>query len=335
MRIVVDAMGSDDFPHPDIKGAVLAATEYPQDEIILVGQQPLISPLLSKYAQGIHNLSVIHAEETILMEDKPSMVIKDKQNSSIHIGLNMLKEGLADAFVTAGNTGATHAIAMLNTLKRIPNVKRPALTLVYNIREKPVIFLDVGANADSKAEWLAQYALMGDIYAKHALSIDQPRIGLISNGTEEGKGNALILETADLINRLPLNFIGNIEPSDIHAGHADVVITDGFVGNIMIKTFESSTRYVTDMIRKELKSTLISKMGAFLSMGAYERLRKKIQPDEVGGAPLLGVNGVVIVAHGSSNEISIKNAIRQARSAVNGKVVELITQEMKKIEQKS
>jgi glycerol-3-phosphate acyltransferase PlsX len=335
MRIVVDAMGSDDFPHPDIKGAALAASEYPQDEIILVGQEALISPLLSQYTKGIQNISVVNANETILMKDKPSVVIKEKPNSSIHVGLNMIKDGLADAFVTAGNTGATHAIAMLNTLRRIPNVKRPALTLVYKIREKPVIFLDVGANAESKAEWLAQYALMGDIYAKQALSLKNPRIGLISNGTEEGKGTSLILEATELISRLSLNFIGNIEPSDVHNGNADVVITEGFVGNIMIKTFESSTRYVTDMIRKELKSTLISQIGALLARGAFNRVREKIQPDEVGGAPLLGVNGVVIVAHGSSNEISIKNAIRQARLAVNGKVVELITQEMQKIEQKS
>jgi glycerol-3-phosphate acyltransferase PlsX len=333
MRIVVDAMGSDNFPHPDIKGAVLAATEYPQDEIILVGQENVVSPLLSQYAKGVQNIQFIHAEQTITMEDKPSVVLKEKPLSSIHVGLTLIKDGLADAFVTAGNTGATHAIAMLNTLRRIPNVKRPALTLVYPILEKPVIFLDVGANAESKAEWLAQYALMGDIYAKHALSLDNPRIGLISNGTEEGKGTSLILETAELISKLSLNFIGNIEPSDIHNGQADVVITDGFVGNIMIKTFESSTRYVTDMIKRELKNSFISQIGALLSMGAFNRVRKKTQPDQVGGAPLLGVNGVVIVAHGSSNEISMKNAIKQARWAVNGKVVELITQEMKKIEQ--
>lgn len=335
MRIVVDAMGSDNFPHPDIKGAVLAATEYPQDEIILVGQSHVVEPLLSQYAQGVQNIQFVSAEQMIAMEDKPSVVVKDKPNSSIHIGLSLIKDGLADAFVTAGNTGATYAIAMLNTLRRIPNVKRPALTLVYPIHENPVIFLDVGANAESKPEWLAQYALMGNIYAKHALSLENPRIGLISNGTEEGKGTAIILEATELISKLSLNFIGNIEPSDVHNGHADVVITDGFVGNIMIKTFESSTRYVTDVIKKELKNSFVSQIGALLSMRAFDRVKKKIQPDEVGGAPLLGVNGVVIVAHGSSNEISIKNAIKQARWAVNGKVVELITQEMKKSEQQS
>ncbi len=332
MRIAVDAMGSDNFPEPDVNGAILAASDYPQDEIILVGQQTVIASLLERHKLVLPaNVRIAHAEEVITMTDKPSVVGKEKPQSSMHIGLNLIKNGEADAFVTAGNTGAVHAIAMLFTLKRIPSIKRPALTIIFRIHDKPVIFLDVGANAESKAEWLAQYAVMGNIYAKYALGLAEPKVGLISNGEEESKGTVEIQDAARLIDQLPLNFVGNIEPNDIHTGAVDVVISDGFTGNIMIKTFESSTRYLAEVIRKELRGSLISRLGALLSIPAFRRVRKKVSPDEIGGAPLLGVNGVVIVAHGRSDSNSIKNAIHQARKAVEGKVVEHITVEMQKI----
>jgi glycerol-3-phosphate acyltransferase PlsX len=328
MRIVVDAMGSDNFPEPDVHGAVLAAQESPQDDIILVGNQTLISSTLQHIQSIPKNIQIVHAEDAIAMADKPAVVGKEKPQSSMHIGLNLVKEGKADAFVTAGNTGAVYAIAMLFSLRRIPNVKRPALTIIFKFNNKPVILLDVGANAESKAEWLAQYAIMGNIYAKYALGLSSPKVGLMSNGEEDSKGTQEIQEASRLIAQLPLNFVGNIEPRDVYNGAVDVVVSDGFTGNIMIKTFESSTRYIVETIRKELRSSWLTSIGALLARPAFRRVREKINPDEVGGAPLLGVNGVVIVGHGSSDKISIKNAIRQARLAFEGNVVGHITQEM-------
>ncbi|RMG69821.1 MAG: phosphate acyltransferase PlsX [Chloroflexi bacterium] len=331
MRIVVDAMGSDTFPQPDVQGAVLAAESG--KKIILVGQEKIIKEELDKYKPSQRqNIEVVHAQDIISMSDKPSVVGKEKPNSSMHIGMNLVKDGQADAFVTAGNTGAAHAIAMLFTLKRIKGIKRPALSIIFSVYDKPVIILDVGANADAKPEWLVQFALMGSVYANLALELPTPRVALMSNGEEEGKGTQAILETRSLLQKTSLNFIGNIEPKDMHNNTADVIVTDGFTGNILIKTFEASTRYLSNIIREELKASILSTIGALFARSAFNRVRRRVDPSEIGGAPLLGVNGTVIIAHGGSDGFAIKNAINQAEIAAKAGIIEAIRNNIPNIE---
>lgn len=323
MRIALDAMGSDNYPVPDVAGGILAAREF-GDTILFVGDEKQIRNELEKENVRGLLLEVVHASEVISMTDKPSLVGKSKPQSSMHIGMNLVKNKLADAFVTVGNTGAAHAIAMLYTLRRLPLVKRPALSGIFKFNAKPMIFLDIGANADSKVEWLVQYAVMGQIYAENALGIKNARVGILSNGEEEGKGNQLIRDTSTLLHKLPIHFTGNVEPKEVLDAKVDVVISDGFTGNILTKTFEASTRYLGSLIREEVKGNILSMLGGALIKPALNRVRKKIDTEEVGGAPLLGVNGVVIIGHGSSNAVAVKNAIYQARLAVNGRVISAI-----------
>jgi len=321
MKIVVDAMGTDERPVADVEGSVMAAREF-GETIILVGDKKAVEAELAKHNTTGLNIEVINASDEIAMGDKPSQVMKSKPDSPMHVGMNLVKEGNADAFVSAGNTGATHAIATLSTLRRIPGVKRPALTGIYPMNKRNLIMLDVGANADSKVEWLEQFAIMGNIYAKSTLGVANPKVATLSNGEEEGKGNQLTREAADRIKQLDLNYVGHIEPKELTKGEIDVVVMDGFVGNIFIKTFEAAVSYLTGNLRKQIRADVISTAGGLLARGAFSRLRSEIDPREVGGAPLLGVNGVVIVAHGSADAYSIRSAILQAKRAVEGKVVE-------------
>jgi glycerol-3-phosphate acyltransferase PlsX len=323
MRIALDAMGSDNHPAPDVGGAVLAAREW-KDTILLVGDEARIRPQLAKHDTAGLPLEVVHAQDAVTMEDMPSAVGKSKPNSSMHVGMMLVKEGKADAFVTAGNTGAALSIATLFTLRRIQGVKRPALAGIIRLGDMRVTMLDVGANSDSKPEWLAQFAMMGSAYMQHTFLLDRPRVALLSNGEEEGKGNTLVHEAGALIRELPLNYIGNVEPKDLLVGGADVVVTDGFVGNIAIKTMEAATKAMRDLIRTEIMSGLATKLGGLLARPAFQRVYQQVDPFEVGGAPLLGVNGVVIIGHGRSNDRAIKNAIGQARKAVSGGVIESI-----------
>jgi glycerol-3-phosphate acyltransferase PlsX len=223
-----------------------------------------------------------------------------------------------------GNTGAALTVATLFTLRRIPGIKRPALSGIYPVSDKYITMLDLGANADSKPEWLVQFALMGQIYAQHTLGLREPRIALLSNGEEEGKGNHLIHESADLLKQTDLNYIGNVEPKDVMRLTADVIVSDGYVGNIFVKTFEASASLISDAIREEARSDILSSVGGLLMKSAFQRVRKRTSTSELGGAPLLGVNGVVIIGHGRSDAFAIKNAIRQAALAVYGQVIEKI-----------
>ncbi|MBE2269737.1 MAG: phosphate acyltransferase PlsX [Anaerolinea sp.] len=323
MRIALDAMGSDACPIPDVAGAVLAARAW-GDTIYLVGDEPRLKTELAKHDTSSLKLEIVPAKDVIGMEDKPGIVGKSKPDSSMHVGMNLVKSGSADAFVTAGNTGAALSIATLFTLRRISGVKRPALTAILPLGNARPIVLDVGANADSKPDWLAQFALMGKLYAQASSGIAEPRVALLSNGEEEGKGNAVIHEAAALIRDLPVRFTGNIEPKDVLRGEADVVVMDGFVGNIFIKTMEAATRTMANALRDEIMASTVTKIGGALARPAFRRVQKQIDPFEVGGAPLLGVNGVVIIGHGRSNDTAIMNAIGQARRAVQGKVIESI-----------
>jgi len=328
MRIALDAMGSDACPQADVAGGVLAARELGHT-ILLVGDQKQIEAELGRHRTAGLPLEVIHAEQQVLMSDTPAKAGKDKPRSSMHVGMELVSAGAAEAFVTAGNTGAAMAIATLHTLHRIPGVKRPALSGIYPLRGHKVVVLDLGANADSRPEWLVQFAAMGSIYARRALGVSSPRVGLLSNGEEEGKGNAAIKEATAALRAGGLNFVGNVEPKEVVRGEIDVVVSDGFVGNIFLKTFEASASYLTGIIRDEITSDVLSMLGGLLLRPAFGRVRRQTDTTEVGGAPLLGVNGVVIIGHGRSDALAVKNAVRQAALAVEGRVIELIREEFK------
>ncbi len=323
MRIAVDAMGSDDRPAPDVEGAVAAAREF-SDEILLVGQVGRVQEMLERHETGGLSIEIVPADDEVLMTDKPSVVARSKPNSSMHVGMNLVKDGHADAFVTCGNTGAALGIATLKTLRRIPGVMRPALTTLLGLGGNKFILVDIGANADCKPEWLHQFALMGSIYAERVFGQVNPRVALLSNGEEEGKGNQLIKEAGELLQAGPLNFIGNVEPKELLGGGADVIVMDGFVGNIAIKSFEAMGDLLFKMIKAELMGNLQSKIGGALAKPAFGRVYRQVDPFEIGGAPLLGVNGVVIIGHGRTNALGVKNAIRQARQAVAGQIIEAI-----------
>lgn len=322
MRIVVDAMGSDNHPGPDVAGAVLAAREF-GDEIILVGDEAAIKQELDKQNPAGLPIHIIHASQVITMTDKPSEASRSKPDSSMHVGLNLVKDGQADAFVSAGNTGGILAVAMLHTLRRIRGIKRPALGVIFPLGNHPML-TDNGANADCKPEFLLQFAMMGSIYVERVRGVDRPRVALISNGEEEGKGNLLIKETIPLLQESGLNYVGNIEPKEFVQGKADVGVTDGFTGNVMLKTAEAVASYMSGLIRQEIKANPLTAVGGLLARPAFDRVRRQLDPDEVGGAPLLGVNGVVIIGHGRSNAFAVKQAVGQARKAVERDIVNAI-----------
>lgn len=328
MRIVVDAMGSDRHPGPDVGGAVQAAREF-NEEIILVGDEQQIKTELAGHDTAGLSISVVHAHEVITMTDKPSVASRSKPDSSMHVGLNLVKAGEADAFVSAGNTGGILAVAMLHTLRRIRGIKRPALGVIFPIGSKPML-TDHGANADCRPEYLLQFALMGSVYVERVRGITNPRVGLISNGEEEGKGNQLIRDTSPLLAESGLNYVGNIEPKEFVQGHVDVGVTDGFTGNIILKTAEAVAAYMASTISAEIRSGALTSLGGLLARPAFNRVRKQLDPDEVGGAPLLGVNGVVIIGHGRSNAYAIKQAVGQARKAVTQNVLDAIREQMEK-----
>ncbi len=320
MRIALDAMGTDNRPLSDIAGGVLAAREF-GDTIVLVGDKPMIEAELKHHSINSAKVEILHAPSDIAMDEKPTDVLKLAPSSSIHVALDAVKKGDADAFVTMGNTGAVHALATLKTLRRIPGVKRPVLSALFTVNDHRMIFLDVGANTDAKPEWVQQFAVMGSIYAERVLSCTQPRIALLSNGAEEIKGNLLIREAADILRRSKMNFVGNVEPVQLMTSVADVIVMDGFVGNIVLKMFEATTHYVATLIRQEFRNDAISMLGGALARPAFNRIRRRVDTSEIGGAPLLGVNGVVIIGHGGNSAIGIKNAIQQARKAVRENVI--------------
>jgi glycerol-3-phosphate acyltransferase PlsX len=326
MRIVVDAMGSDSHPAPDVAGAVMAARKF-GDHIILVGDQARVETELRDHDTAGLSIEVRHAGQSIGMKDSPSAAARDKRDSSMHVGLALLREGAADAFVSAGNTGAVLAVATLRQvgLGRIAGVIRPALGVIFPTRTRPLL-IDNGANADVKPEYLLQFGIMGSLYVERMLDLARPRVALISNGEEEGKGNLLIKEAMPLLAASNLNYVGNIEPKEFVGGAADVAVTDGFTGNIMLKTAEAVASYMSAEIRNQLMSGITTKIGGLLAKPAFERVRNQLNPDEVGGAPLLGVNGVVIVGHGRSNAYAIQQAIGQARRVAEKKIVEAITE---------
>jgi glycerol-3-phosphate acyltransferase PlsX len=316
-------MGTDDYPVPDVEGAVLAAREW-GDEIILVGDEAQVRPELDKHDTTGLKLEVVHASQVIEMTDKPAKAARAKEDSSMRVGLGLVRDGQADAFVSAGNTGGVLAVATLHSVRRIRGVKRPALTTVLPMGQGQVTLLDVGANADCKPEYLYQFGVMGSVYSQRVLGVTQPRVALLSNGEEPGKGSTQVKEAFQLLQDSDLNFVGNVEGKELIGAEADVVVTDGFTGNVAIKCIEATARMLNDLIRDELMSNPLTILGGLLSKPAFRRVAQRTDPFEVGGAPLLGVNGVVIVAHGRSNGRAVRNAIRQARLAVQGDMLNAI-----------
>lgn len=335
MRIAVDVMGSDNCPTPDVTGAV-AAAHVLNETIILVGDTAVIEGELGQLDTDGLKLEIEHAAEAVVMTDKPATVVKSKPNSSMHVGIGMVRDKRADAFVTVGHTGAILGIAMLRQvgLGRMPGVKRPALGLIYPIGERPFL-IDNGANADCRPEHLLQFGIMGHFYVKRMQEVENPRIALISNGEEEGKGNHLIQEAIPLFEKSGLNYIGNIEPKEFVAGATDVAVTDGFTGNMMLKTAEAVASYVSNAIRDSLMANPRVILGGLLARPAFTRVREELNPDEVGGAPLLGVNGVVVVGHGRSNAVAIEHAVIQAHQMVENDVVSAIANGMHRFAKES
>ncbi|UCH59002.1 MAG: phosphate acyltransferase PlsX [Anaerolineales bacterium] len=313
MCVVVDAMGSDARPEPEILGALQAVKQF-GDPVILVGDEEQIMPRINQLGSS-SLIRVVHAPETLEMTDKPAENARRKAQNSMAIGMDLIKSGEGQVFVTMGNTGGAMANALFR-LGRIRGVKRPALTQLFPVRTGHCVVTDIGANADCKPEYLLQFAIMGSVYAEKMLSISKPRVGLLSNGEEPGKGNDLVKAAFPLLQASGLNFIGNVEGKELFGGHVDVVVTDGFTGNIMLKSSEAVAKLITDTLRQELTRSLQTKIGALLSKSAFTKLKQMLDPAEYGAAPLLGINGLVFVGHGRSDERAILNAIRVARQAV-------------------
>lgn len=338
MRIAIDAMGGDNAPYQIVWGAVEAAAKL-QDDVILVGDQVAIEEALNckhpkikvPYQPLIDSgkLRIVHAEESITMEDAPANAVRRKKKCSINICINMIKQGDADAAVSAGNSGAVAAAALFN-LGRIKGVTRPAIATVLPTRAKPLLLLDAGANTDCHQEWLRQFAVMGGVYSKAVLKTENPIIGLMNIGTEDCKGNELTKKAFRLLqDHTPnINFKGNVEGHDLFQGEIDVVVCDGFVGNVILKTTESVAHAIGYWMKREFTRCLIRMLGAFLLKGALGVLKYRLDPEIYGGAPLLGVPGAVIITHGSSSYKAIYHAVIAASNAATNNVSEQIAEQI-------
>jgi phosphate acyltransferase len=327
-RIVVDAMGSDDFPTPDVIGSVLAAREYGV-EIILVGDEARIRPVLVAANPGNLPIRIVHAPEMLTMEDKGmALVLKARRpnsRNSMAVGIDLVKNGQAEAFVTAGNTGAASVTAFFR-LGLIPGVDRPGLAPVFPTAKGSCVVLDVGANPDCKPENLLQFGLMGAVYAEKVRGVQNPKVGLLSNGEEAGKGNELVKHTYPLLKESGLNFYGNVEGKEVIGGAVDVAVTDGFTGNVMLKSSEAVAKLILDKVKELINNgPLAARIGGALVRPTLRKIKKLLDPEEEGAAPLLGVNGLVFIGHGRSNEIAIKNGIRLANAAVKAGVLASIS----------
>jgi len=326
--IALDAMGSDRAPKPEVEGAIQAARHYGVS-VLLVGREATIHAELARHpsAAGLP-IEIVHASEVITMNDKAARAVRSKRDSSLRVGLRLVREGRAAGFLTAGNTGAAMATAKM-VLGALPGVDRPALAAVFpTALGTAAILLDVGANVDCKPENLEQFAVMGEIYCRSIFGTKRPRVGLLSIGEEETKGNDLTRQSYQLLKQLPLLFVGNVEGRDLYNGSVDVIVTDGFVGNVALKVSEGLVEAIRAILKETLQSTITRQMGYLLARDAFKDFKKRLDYSEYGGAPLLGLKGVAIVSHGSSNGVAIKNAIRVAaefaRSGLNEKIEDQI-----------
>jgi len=321
MTIILDAMGSDNYPFPEILGS-LEAKQFISEEIILVGVKTLILQTMKELSVDKDSFSIVNAPEIVEMWEKPVESAKKKPNNSMAIGIRLVKkEEKGTSFVTAGNTGG----AMFNGLRvlgRIKGVQRPALSAIFPTRKGKCIILDIGANADCRPEFLHQFAIMGSIYSEIINHVDNPRVGLISNGEEAGKGNQLVKDTYKLLEKSSVNFIGNVEPKELFAGEADVVVTDGFTGNVFVKGSEAIAKFIIDVLKDSLMGSFRTKIGALLAKPAFNSIKSLIDPSEVGAAPLLGLDGLVFVGHGRSDSRAITSSLILAHNAAESNLID-------------
>ncbi|MEI7027373.1 phosphate acyltransferase PlsX [Paenibacillus sp. y28] len=325
MRIVIDAMGGDNAPESNVQGALLAAKEWPDTEIILVGHEAKLRPLLT---EQLPNLRIHHAEDEILAEDEPAKAVRRKKASSMVVAGKLVREKEADAMISAGNTGALVVTGLL-VVGRISGIDRPALAPMMPTADGVgTLALDLGANPDASAQNLLQFAIMGSLYRSKVDGMAKPRIGLLNVGTEAGKGNELTKAVYPLLESAPIHFVGSVEARGVLTRDCDVLVCDGFTGNVMLKAMEGAAGVIFSELKREFKRSWLTKLSVLPLMSGLKALNRKMDYNSHGAAPLLGVNGLVLKSHGSSKAETIKNAVRQARSAVQNKLVEAIASEI-------
>lgn len=328
MKIGLDAMGGDRAPEINIDGAILAAEEYGYN-IVLIGDESLIKRELSKRSYPKDKIEIVGTTQVIGMDEPAALSVRKKRDSSIVVGASLLKDKRFDAFVSAGNTGAMVCAATLS-LRLLQGVDRPGIAVIFPTLDRPCMVIDVGANIDPKPFHLLQYGIMGDAYSKHILKKENPTVGLLNIGEESSKGTDFVREAHTMLSESALNFIGNVEPKEVYRGKVDIVVCDGFVGNVFLKVTEGFSEAAVQLLKRELKqSSMLTKLGALLTLPAFKKIKKKIDASEYGGAPLMGVDGSVIIAHGSSNAKAIKNAIRAAAESIAQKVNSYVVEELK------
>ncbi len=330
VTIAVDAMGGDHAPEAEVEGAVRAAKAYPV-QIVLVGQQDVVRKELDQYGEARDlPIQIVHASERVTMEDSAARAVRHKRDSSMRVASRLVREGRAQGMVSAGNTGAVMATAKM-VQGMVQGVDRPALATVFpTIKGTPAVMLDVGANVDCTPQMLAQFAVMGDIYSRVIFSNENPTVGLLSIGEEEHKGNDLTRTAMPVLKTLPIRFIGNVEGRDLYTGKADVIVCDGFIGNVALKVSEGLVEVIRKMLEQSLQATITRKLGYLLANRAFKDFKKRVDYSEYGGAPLLGVKGVCIICHGRSNANAIKNAIRVAAQFAEASVNQRIETELKR-----
>lgn len=329
VTIAVDAMGGDHAPKSEVDGAVRAARHLGV-KVILVGREDVVRRELQLY-EDYESLpiEIVHASERVTMEDSAARAVRTKRDSSIRVASRLVRDGVAQGLVSAGNTGATMATAKM-VQGMVQGVDRPALAGIFpTFAGHPVVVVDVGANVDSQPRMLAQFGIMGEIYSRIILHIKNPKVGLLSIGEEEHKGNEMTRSATPLLKSLPLNFVGNVEGRDIYSGKADVVVCDGFIGNVALKVSEGLVDMLKQMLQESLEATMTRKIGYVLSRAAFTDFKKRVDYSEYGGAPLLGVKGVCIICHGRSNPNAIKNAIRVAAEFSSGNINQRIENELR------
>ena len=327
MKIVVDAMGGDHAPEAVVEGAVLAAREY-NTKIILTGLTERIQTELDKHDPD-HTLpiEIVHAEQVVEMHDVPGKALRSKKKSSMKVGLDLVKQGAGAAFLSAGNTGAVLAYSTV-ILRPVKGVDRPAIAIQLPTSKGISILLDAGANVDCKTNQLFQFGIMGHVFAEYILGKENPSVGLLSIGEEDGKGNEIVKETFQMLKNSHINFIGNLEGKEVYRGNADVIVCDGFTGNVALKISESLAEMIGSSLKLMFQSNWLSKLGYLLLKPKLVEFKKKVDHSETGGAPLLGVNGVVIIAHGSSSPKAIKNAINRAQELSEKNIIEHIKRDI-------
>jgi glycerol-3-phosphate acyltransferase PlsX len=327
VTIAVDAMGGDHAPKAEIEGAIQAVRSLPV-RVILVGKEDVIRRELDQHSWRDLPIEIRHASEVVTMDDSAAKAVRSKRDSSIRVASRLVRDGIAHGVVSAGNTGAVMATAKM-VQGMVPGVDRPALASAFpTVTGNPVVVVDVGANVDCQPRMLMQFAVMGAVYSRVILKRDHPRVGLLSIGEEEHKGNDLTRSATPLLKSLPLNFVGNVEGRDIYTGQTDVIVCDGFVGNVALKVSEGLVDVIKHMLQESLRATISRQLGALLARAAFLDFKKRVDYSEFGGAPLLGVKGVCIISHGRSTPKAIKNAIRVAAEFASGRINEQIEQEL-------